>query len=373
MWQHLLQGGESSQFAWVQALGEEGAVLRRYLTATGRVAEFIPCGDAGGCGWRVAPDGLTGRCPEGVCTPKEFDRSDIAMVDVDWSELLGNLGRALGLDGVPGQIDRLAAATQLGWIAPAEPARFAVFFCAPSAFFPAFPMIQRFAERVAGKPFVLVIASRELLDTDSLGLLASRKAEVVFLDDSVRINQDGRMEAEEAAERLATWALRTAGVVSKISLPKFPTPRGAQWKDFTIAELDGATVEFRAKVRVAGGHDEPRAHYSYERLGLSRIVAGEHKLTADGLFLQRILRHRRAAETTLKKWDSLRGYRSKIGDLLQRITGLPSEDAFIRHDRVQCYEAAFQVECLPGEEAPLPATARRLNRRGEIAKGPRDE
>lgn len=373
MWRDLLEGGESSRFAWSQALKNRCDGLLRYLTSTGRFADFIPCGDASGCGWRVATDSLIGRCPEGSCPQKEFDRSELAMVDVDWVAFLGDLATALGLDGSPDRVDRLPAAGQLGWIAPTESARFAVFFCVPTDFFPAFPMIQRFAERVAGKPFVLVIASPELLDTDSLGLLTARKAEVVFLNSSVLINQNGQMEAREAADKLVTWALNTAGVVSKVSPPTFPTPPGAQWRDFTIVELDGATVEFRAKVRVAGGHAEPREQYSYEKLGLSRIVAGEHTLTADGIFFRRILHHRRVFEKVPNKWASLRGYRSKIGELLRQITGLRSEDAFILHSRLQCYEAAFQVECQPGEEDLLPSAPRRLNQKGEVARGPRDE
>ena len=295
------------------------------------------------------------------------------MVDVDWATLLGDLGGALGLSGNPDAVAKTPVAVQLGWIAPAQSARFPVFFCAPTAFYPAFPMIQRFAERAAGKPFVLVIASRDLLDTDSLGLLHSRKAEAVFLDDEVKIDGGGRLEAREAANRLVKFALTTAGVSVKPAIPKFPTPEGAQWKDLTIVEVDGLTIEVRACVRTKACTRKESERYTYEALGLTKLVGGDQIATSDCAFLIEILRHRRVSVDSPKEWDSLRGFRKNIGTLLEDLTGLPSSEAFILHRGRRCYEAAFVVECEPGEEMAVPGPPRRLNRLGRVAKGAKDE
>jgi len=373
MWKALLEGGESSQFAWRQVLKGESAGLRRFLTSTSGTADFIPCGESVDCGWRIGQDQLVGRCPEGNCPPKEFDRSELAMVDVDWPVLLDEIGEALGITPSVDRIERLPVAVQLGWIAPAQSARFPVFFCATTAFYPAFPMIQRFAERAAGKPFVLVVASRDFLDTDSLGLLHSRRAGIVFLDEDVKIDGAGRMEARDVANRLVQFALTTAGVTVKPAIPKFPTPEGAQWKDFTIVEVDGLTIELRARVSQPGMTRQESRQYTYELLGLTKVVGGRQTPTVDGEFLKRAILHRRVVEKTLKKWDSARGYRTRIGALLEHITGLRSEDAFTTYESLGCYEANFQVECEPGEETPLPTVPLRLNQKGQIARNRADE
>ena len=373
MWQSLLEGGESSQFAWRQDLDGEASGLRKYLTSTGRTASFVPCGESRDCGWRIIEGQFVGRCPEGLCDPKDFERSDLAMVDVDWATLLGDLGGALGLSGCPDAVTKTPAAVQLGWIAPVQSARFAVFFCAPTPFYPAFPMIQRFAELAAGKPFVLVIASRAQLDILSLGVLHSRKAEAVFLDDEVKIDESGRLDALGAANRLVKFALAISGVTLKPSIPKFPTPEGAQWSDITILEVDGLTIEVRACVKTPSGPREQSAKYTYEALGLTKLVGGRQVPSSDCAFLVEILRHRRVSVDSQKEWDSLRGFRNNIGGLLQDLTGLPSSGAFILHRGRRCYEAAFQVECEPGEEMTVPGPPRRLNREGRVGKGPDDE
>lgn len=373
MWQSLLEGGESSQFAWRQDLDGEASGLRKYLTSTGRTASFVPCGESRDCGWRIIEGQFVGRCPEGLCDPKDFERSDLAMVDVDWATLLGDLGGALGLSGCPDAVTKTPAAVQLGWIAPAQSARFPVFFCAPTSFYPAFPMIQRFAERVTGMPFVLVIASRDQLDADSLGLLNSRKAEAVFLDDEVNLDGNGGLEARVAADRLVKFALTTAGVTVKPAIPKFPTPEGAQWNNFTIVEVDGLTIEVRADVRTPACTREERVRYTYEALGLTKLVGGIQVPSSDCAFLMEILHHRRISVDSTQEWDSLRGFRKNIGKLLQEMTGLPSSGAFILHRGRRCYEAAFQVECEPGEEMNVPGPPRRLNREGRVAKSADDE
>jgi hypothetical protein len=145
-------------------------------------------------------------------------------------------------------------------------------------------MIQRFAERVTGMPFVIVIASRDQLDTDSLGLLNSRKAEAVFLDDQVKIDGNGGLEARVAADRLVKFALTTAGVTVKPAIPKFPTPEGAQWSDITILEVDGLTIEVRACVKTPSGPREQSAKYTYEALGLTKLVGGRQVPSSDCAF-----------------------------------------------------------------------------------------
>lgn len=373
MWNSLLEGGETSQFVWSQKLAKCGVGFSKYLISTGRRAEFIPCGERYGCGWHVAPKQYVGRCPEGECPRREFSRSDLAMVTVDWSWMFKNLASAFELCGEPEVFVKMPVAMHLGWIAPAQSVRFPVFFCVPTAVYPVFPMIQRVAERAAGKLFVLVIASRDLLDVDSLGLLHSRKGEVVFLDEEVAIKSDGRMEAREAASRLVKFALATAGISSKPPIPKFPTPEGTQPQDLTIVEVDGVTIEVRASVRVGKSFHRACEQYTYESLGLTKRVRGNPVPTQNCSFLIAVLHHRRVFAESERGWETLRKYRSEIGALLEKLTGLKSSELFTVHRGYRGFEAAFKVECECGNETPLPKVPRRLNLEGRVARNSADE
>ena len=349
-------------------LDGDSARLRRYLTSTGRTASFVPCGKSRDCGWRIPPGQLVGRCPDGECQSQEFSNSELAMVDVDWATLLGEFGEALGLSGHPDAVAKTPVAVQLGWIAPAQSARFPVFFCAPTSFYPAFLMIQRFAERVTGMPFVLVIASRDQLDTDSLGLLNSRKAEAVFLDDEVKIDRNGGLNAREASDRLVKFALTTAGVTLKPAIPKFPTPEGAQWNDFTLVETNAHAVEVRVCVRTPSGTKTAKREYSFEDLLLAKTVGGKSTPTRDWTFLRIIVHRRRITANSTKEWDSLKTSKKNVARILRDMTGLDGSGAFLDHPGRRCYEAVFHVECEAGEETPVPGVPKRVDRKGEAAK-----
>jgi len=297
------------------------------------------------------------------------------MMKVDWPTLLAALGKVLCLTGQPDRVDALPVAVQIGWIAPAQTARFPVFFCAPTAFYPLFPSLQRFAERAAGTPFVLVVPSRDQLDTDCLGLLTSRKAKTVFLEEDVTLTSTGDMQCQQTAERLVKYALEVAGVNEPTTMPKFPTPEGATWEDFTITEIDGLTIEILAKVRTPSGIREASEQYTCERLGLSKKSKDGVKPVGAWDFLMNIVQHRRVVVpyklTSL--WSQTKKQKEQITAVLEELTSLKGAGAFTTTLGRCYYESVFKVNCELKDAPPIPDAPRRLNQKGLVAKNDADE
>lgn len=379
LWQPLLEQALAPQRVWRDMLGQNFDRLSAFLAPTGGIADFVPCANTpvNGCGLRIshAADGLlAGICAENECPKTSFSRAELAILKIDWSALLVSLGKALALTGTPGQVASLPAATQVGWIAPAQTARFPVFFCAPTEFHPVFPEIQRFAERSAGGPFVVIVPSRASLDTDSCAVLKSRDAALLVLEEDIAIDPNGRLLASEAATRLIEFALAAGGVRSEPGLPKFPTPEGAQWTDLKISEVNGHTIEIHAVVRARGRVLEARESYSFEKLHLAKR-SGKDVAPMDCWteFLMPIIRKRRVAASNIAGWSGLKKHKQQVAALLSDLTGLDAKDAFTSHAGRSCYEAAFRVDCAAHEETPIPDAPRRLNQKGAVARGRSDE
>lgn len=367
MWKTLLEGGESSLAAWLDALGDDAGSLRQFLAPTGRGADFVPCAKPYNCGWRIPPGELVGRCPEGECPPRAFGRHELAMVDVDWARLLESLSRALGLTGRPDRVDGLPVAAQLGWIAPVQTARFPAFFCAPTAFHPLFPGLQRFAERAAGGPFAVVVPARDYLDTDCLGLLAARKAEAVFVDEDVAAKPDGNLEATAAADRLLRFALDRAGISAPESKAVFPTPEGAMWEDFAVSEVDGHTVRVTAEVRRGGRTERESETYSFDRLGLANGSKSKGAPVVAWGFLMGIVAEYRVVPESARDWSRMKKRKERVAETLRGLTGLDGDPFAVGPGR--CYTPKFKVDRDPSAAKPEPEAPKRIDRTGRVRRG----
>ena len=378
-WHLLLDQAVAPQRVWRDILGNSFDRLSQFLAPTGHIADFVPCPSTpiNGCGLRIsrAVDGLlTGACAENECPKTSFSRAELALMKIDWSALLASLGKALALTGTPGQVAALPAATQVGWIAPAQTARYPVFFCAPTEFHPIFPEIQRFAERSAGGPFVVIVPSRSALDTDSATMLKNRNAGMLVLEEDFAVDPNGRLLANDAAAQLVEFALAASGVRAEPELPRFPTPEGAEWGDLKISEINGHTIEIHAVVRTRGRVLEARESYSFEKLLLAKRSGKDvAPVGAWDSFLMPIIRKRRVAASNADEWELLKKNKQQIAALLGRVTGLDAKGAFTSHAGRSCYEAAFQVDCSARDETPVPEAPRRLNQKGAVARGMSDE
>ena len=380
LWRTLLGQGVASQRAWNELLGPDFWRASQFLTPTGDIADFVACPRtvAMNCGWRIrpAPDGsLFGFCDEDECAKTEFSRTELAMMKVEWATLLAALGKALGLSGRPDQIGSLPAVAQVGWIAPAQTARYPVFFCAPTKFSPLFPQLQRFAERSADEPFALILPSRASVDTDSAGLMNRRKAEIVVLEEEVSIDANGRLFAKEAAARLTKFALVAGGITAVARAPRFPTPEGARWRDFKITAIDQHTIEIAASVRARSGTKQATESYSFLDFGFTKRSGKGVKPSVDWEnFLIQIVQHRRVVAESPRAWNALKKSKEHVAAALKELTGIqPDDETFISYPGRRCYEAGFNVACSPAEETPVPDAPRRLNQKGEVARNRRDE
>jgi hypothetical protein len=317
---------------------------------------------------------MVGVCTENECPRTSFSRSDLAIMKVDWATLLAALGQALRLSGHPDRVASLPAAAQVGWIAPAETARYPVFFCSPTKFSPLFPHLQRFAERAVGEPFVLILPSRTSVDTDSAGLMNRRKVEMVFLEEAVAMDANGWLLANEAAARLNKFALEAGGITAVVPGPKFPTPEGARWRDLKITAIDQHTIEIHASVRTRSGTKQATESYSFSDFGFTKRSGKGVKPSVDWEnFLLPIVQHRRVVAESPRAWDALKKSKEHVAAALKDLTKIDPAEAFISYPGRRCYEAGFNVACSPAEETPVPDVPRRLNQKGEVARNRRDE
>ena len=378
-WRTLLEQCIASQRAWRDLLGADFERALQFLAPTGDIADFVACPRtvAMSCGWRVrpAPDGsLFGFCDEDECAKTPFSRAELAMMEVDCATLFSLLGKALGLSGHPDQVGSLPAGAQIGWIAPAQTARYPVFFCAPTKFSPLFPHLQRFAERAAGEPFALILPSRTSVDTDSAGLMNRRKAEMVVLEEAVSMDANGRLLAKEAAARLTRFALEAGGITAVAPVPRFPTPEGARWRDFKITAIDQHTIEIHASVRTRSGTKQATESYSFSDFGFTKRSGKGVKPSVDWEnFLIQIVQHRRVVAESPRAWNALKKSKEHVAAALKALTEIEPDDAFISYPGRRCYEAGFNVACSPAEETPVPDAPRRLNQKGGIARNRHDE
>lgn len=363
-WQWLARQRIAPAMTWRTLLGDDFDGLSRFLLPSGVLADFVPCPRTATtqCGYSVRPgdgDGeFVGFCPEGECPRIELARSSIVLLQVEWQALADEVAKALGLSGVctvyaPGL-------AQLGWIAPVMTARYPVFFSAVASPSDNFGHIQRFAERAIG-PFVVILPSREALDLEAVGLIYTRNALAVFMDEGVDVGAEGQIDVEDARLAMEEFALVRAGVKAERKLPTFPTPHGAAWSDIRItAPRNEHEVTVAATVRSGGAATEVSADYSFEDFGLMRESADGSVPTKDWeeFFIQLVL-HKRVAARTPKGWGRLKTAKKKVSRILGEITGLDPRGAITDHPGLRCYEAVFQVECERGKETPVPSDPRR--------------
>jgi hypothetical protein len=374
-WIRLFETPVAPKAAWLNRVGEDFPVVERFLIPTGRFADFLPCGrnPANACGWRVVPgnsDVLIAVCPENLCEPIKVSHADCAMLRVDMGLIAAALAKALGLTG---SSTTDSNGGLLGWISPVQTARYPAFLSFSPCGESHFPLVQRFAERAVG-PFVLVLPSRENIDTDLAGLLAGRHAMPVFMEEEIDFLQDGNLEAQDARNRLVEFALVRAGIKKEFKLPRFPTPTGANWADITITADNEHTLKFAAVVRTGMNTIDVTQTYTFENLGLMKDSKDGPVPTSDwDNFLLKIIRERRLVGGSPKEWNSLKTSKKRISRMLGELMGLDPRGAFTDHPGLRCYEAVFKVECERGQERQLPVPPRRLNRLGQVAKSDQDE
>ena len=378
LWSKLLDQRIAPQRSWQEILGSNFESASRYLIPTGATADFLPCVKTplNHCGHKVRPgsdDGIfVGYCPDGECARIDLSLADIALLSIDWNLLLAEIGASLGLDGQP--VLESPGFGQIAWIAPGQGVRFPVFFGAPSNGQSVFPALQRFAGRSTRTPFAFVTLSRDSLDVDSLGILASGKVVTVFLDAEVAFDKQGNLSATDAAARLLKFAVDAVVSSRSVGPSQMILPQGADWQDVTIKEIDGHTIEFFCQVRRSDGTREVRHAYTFENLGLSkRTSKGPKPSIAWERFLMPILHGKRIVASSSDEWSRMRKWKEEVAGILHTTTGLPADEAFADHRGRNCYEANFKVDCDPRDIVPVPDAPRRLNQKGQIAKGSYDE
>lgn len=364
-WPTLLEQRIAPHRTWREILGTDFERLLQFLVPTGDIAVFVTCPrtQVTGCGWRVrqATDGsLIGFCAEDECAKTEFSRAELAMMNVDWPALLRKLGVALGIDGRAEVLVETPLVAQIGWIAPAQTARFAAFFCAPTAYSPLFPQLQRLAERVAGNPFAVVIPSRDQLDTDCLGLLASRKCQAVFMDEDVGLDGDGRLHATAASETLSGFA--RAGLTPAKPKSKFATPEGATWADLRISEVDNHTICITAAVKRGSKVRAAKEVYTFDQLGMRNDAKKEPKPVAAWDLLLDFIQDYRVIADGSHSWSQMKKQKEKLTGMLCDLTGLDA-DPFETGRR--CYTPKFKVDGDPTRAKPEPERPRAIDESGK--------
>jgi hypothetical protein len=354
-WSLLLERPVAPRFAWTSRLGDNFEQCRQFLFPTGNVADFLPCPASSktGCGWKVANNDCIGTCIDGHCEDRHFDVADLAMLRFEPKSLALALVEVFDLSG--NEISVTHSGGMIGWITPAVSTRVPVFIACPPTKEGILPLLQSFAAMVPDKPWAVILPSQDWLTLEASGVLTKNGALPVFMDSEISINIRGKMEAVAARKKLLNFALHAAGVVHVEPLPVFAAPSPRSWADIWITEEN--LHEICVSMRVGSGKNAKcyQQKFSFEMLGMKRRTKDGFAPTKDWEeFLMPIVCCRRVFAKTRKNWASLKTAKKNVGRILGKVFNLPGEKAFIPHDGLRCYEAAFKVCRDTGKETPLP-------------------
>ncbi len=206
-----LAGSGAVLSVWRRELGEHfDGFGKAFLQRAKDPALAFPCPRGCGCAHEIVrhgPEDIVAvcRCDPWRCDDLPLTAADLVVWEINWSRLGRALCQALGLDVRRGDLE-LGNTPQIGsWSADAVPALLAVQSEARAFRHTVAQLATRLRRR-----FILLAPTSRFLEATCLETLNAISAEFFALDQHVRVNRDGRLEAIQApGELFAAFSPRT--------------------------------------------------------------------------------------------------------------------------------------------------------------------
>lgn len=231
---------------WSGLLGDEHAVMARFLLPTQRIAKSLSSTEPHRhCIHEIRPwkRQYLSVCPDG-CDPITLTREQVTIHELDVVRLAKELASLLCLEAVAAE--RLTSPTglwRIGDYVPLAGYRFPVYLT-----FTGEPdVLLRAAENLVARatPFILAIPSRSALTQGTRDVIQNAKASFISLSECVGYDAGKlRLRSEHSLKSLFAdlCAMHLPKPEESNGIVPFPTPSGAKWKDVTFRFIDRHSV-----------------------------------------------------------------------------------------------------------------------------------
>jgi len=249
---------------WRSMLGDEFALVARFLLPTQRLAGSVKCPvPYRHCIHEVIfwKGEYVTSCPDG-CDSETLPRDDLVIHRIDVASLGYEVATSLGLEAIIAEeVPNVFDVWHVANYAPSAGFRFPVylsFIASPSDLESA-----ALALTVSDSPFFLVVPTRSLITQRLTDILARAKSSLLIADEIIGLDTAGQLACLNDSHEMTFAAFRDVHVPKtepELGSFFFPTPPAATWSDVSILFKDAHTIS------AAAGGD---AHVlNYTQLGM---------------------------------------------------------------------------------------------------------
>jgi hypothetical protein len=257
-WQAVedLPGCAESFHDWKDALGDDFGSASFLLRRTGRLASRVACPSPGGslCPRRVVWHGdgsivaVCGNHPA-ECVRLRLTPDDIAVLELDWPKLAGQLCACLGIRLDLRKVEGIRHTRQVGHVDVAAGAAFRVHVTIPTEE----EDLSRVAAELVGRtqPTALLVPTRRHLSLATLDVLSQHASDAAVLEEIINLGAPGKFACSTGPRMIFPSAWAATAPAETVGGRVWVLPADARWEqlifEFEAAEMLRAT--FRGETR----------------------------------------------------------------------------------------------------------------------------